>query len=190
VRRRLAQAPGDQHAHRNVGEAAREVGDPPQGRAVGPVRVVDADEHGAVPAEVGEEPEERVPGRVGGLERIGSRLRSAREPEHRPAGAAGPSSSLRRLGAATADSADSKSWRTIPYPKPSSSAPPRAENSVSPRSAASRMASSSSAVLPMPASPSMSTSRPGPARASFNARPSSARSSVRSSSSSLSKLGS
>jgi hypothetical protein len=48
------------------------------------VRVVDADEHGSVTGEVGEEPEERVPGRVGGLERIESRLRPARKPEHRP----------------------------------------------------------------------------------------------------------
>ena len=57
----------------------------------------------------------------------------------------------------------------MPKPKPRSSSPPRASRTDIPAASARRRSWSSNAVLPIPAGPSISSTRPAPTTASWSA---------------------
>lgn len=81
-----------------------------------------------------------------------------------------------------AASGRSKSWRTAPKASSCSSSEPRARGVASPRSSAHSTAAATSELLPVPAAPSTTTSRPSPRHAPARAVASSESSCSRSSS--------
>ena len=93
---------------------------------------------------------------------------------------AAPASSRARSAAFAPRAWTSSNWRTIPKPNPRSSSPARADRTVIPDAQARLRSSSSSAVLPIPGGPSISTMPPVPPTASANAASIAARSSSRS----------
>src|SRR5262245_33526823 len=83
-------------------------------------------------------------------------------PSTRPASSAGPWSSADRSSADIAIIAGSTSWRTKPKPNSRSSCAPRPRITRSPRAVADSRTAASTAVLPMPARPSITSRLPWP----------------------------
>ena len=137
-------------------QSPREVGQRTQAGDVRPVRVVDGQQHGRLAREVGRQPVDRRAGPRTARRPAPHRRRS--RPRARPA---------RRRRRATRrgvrrrfSSARSNSWRTTPKAKARSSSPPRAANTVMPRSRAVARVWASRAERPPPAGASTSTSVP------------------------------
>ena len=181
-RRLLGRPRARQHEQRQPLEPAGEVAEPAQRRRVGPVEVVDREHRRAAGAprsprasraRAGSRTRRRLPPAARARPR---RRRAGRRA--RPRRRAAPRA---RSGGAVA-SIGSNSCRTIPNAKPCSISAPRADRTPSPRSAASARASASSLVLPIPARPSIATTRPAPPSSASTTAPIAASSASRSSS--------
>ncbi len=166
---RLAGAQGRGDEHRQSLQPAQQEGERAQRAGVAPLHVVDGEDHRLLlgarltvsqyrPCSTANDPSARSAGSAAGDLAEHRRGRGRRRRA---------SSSTRRVGSARVPS---NSWRTAPKPKSRSSWLPRAVSTRAPSASASRRRTScSSRLLPMPAGPWISASRPWPSTASARA---------------------
>ena len=145
---------GHEDGGRHACQAQRQEPQERHGLFVPPVGVVDGQQQRLGIGELGEQPVEAIKHpfvRAGAALRGGLARTSTEQGRARPA-----NSSLRPI------TMRSSAWRTTPKAKPRSSSLPRAASSCMFRASAPATAASTSAVFPMPGSPSNTSTRPRP----------------------------